>query len=39
MIPQNAIKKVKNDIHLEIAAGSLLAYGVFPQTSASIVIY
>jgi len=36
MIPQNAIKKVKNDIHLEIAAGSLLAYGVFPQTSEGI---
>ena len=36
MIPKNAIKKVKNDIHLEIAAGSLLAYGVFPQTAEGI---
>lgn len=36
MIPKNAIKKVKNDIHLEIAAGSLIAYGVFPQTAEGI---
>lgn len=36
MIPQKAIKKVKNEIHLEIAAGSLVAYGVFPQTSEGI---
>ena len=36
MIPKNAIKKVKNDIHLEIAAGSLIAYGVFPQTDEGI---
>ena len=36
MIPKNAIKKVRNDIHLEIAAGSLIAYGVFPQTSEGI---
>lgn len=33
MIPAKAIKKVKNDIHLEIAAGSLIAYGVFPSTN------
>ena len=36
MIPPKAIKKVKNEIHLEIAAGSLIAYGVFPQTSEGI---
>jgi murein DD-endopeptidase MepM/ murein hydrolase activator NlpD len=36
MIPPKAIKKVKNEIHLEIAAGSLLAYGVFPQTAEGI---
>jgi murein DD-endopeptidase MepM/ murein hydrolase activator NlpD len=36
MIPKKAIKKVRNDIHLEIAAGSLLAYGVFPQTQEGI---
>lgn len=36
MIPKNAIKKVKNEIHLEIAAGALLAYGVFPQTQEGI---
>ena len=36
MIPAKAIKKVKNEIHLEIAAGSLIAYGVFPQTSEGI---
>lgn len=36
MIPKNAIKKVRNEIHLEIAAGSLIAYGVFPQTSEGI---
>jgi hypothetical protein len=36
MIPEKAIKKVRNDIHLEIAAGSLLAYGVFPQTAEGI---
>lgn len=36
MIPPKAIKKVKNEIHLEIAAGSLIAYGVFPQTAEGI---
>lgn len=36
MIPPKAIKKVKNEVHLEIAAGSLVAYGVFPQTSEGI---
>jgi hypothetical protein len=36
MIPKKAIKKVKNEIHLEIAAGSLIAYGVFPQTNEGI---
>lgn len=36
MIPPKAIKKVKNEIHLEIAAGSLIAYGVFPQTNEGI---
>ena len=36
MIPPKAIKKVKNEVHLEIAAGSLIAYGVFPQTSEGI---
>lgn len=36
MIPPKAIKKVKNEIHLEIAAGSLIAYGIFPQTSEGI---
>lgn len=36
MIPSKAIKKVKNEIHLEIAAGSLVAYGVFPQTNEGI---
>jgi hypothetical protein len=36
MIPKKAIKKIKNDIHLEIAVGSLVAYGVFPQTQEGI---
>lgn len=36
MIPSKAIKKVKNEVHLEIAAGSLVAYGVFPQTNEGI---
>jgi DNA-binding FrmR family transcriptional regulator len=31
MIPKKAIKKFKNDIHREIAAGTLIAYGVFPR--------
>jgi hypothetical protein len=31
MIPEKAIKKFKNDIHREIAAGTLIAYGVFPR--------
>lgn len=36
MIPQKAIKKIKNDIHREIVVGHLLAYGFFPQTSEGI---
>ncbi|MGA1433075.1 MAG: hypothetical protein ACO32T_04765 [Candidatus Nanopelagicaceae bacterium] len=36
MIPQKAIKKIKNDAHREIVAGHLLAYGLFPSTSEGI---
>ncbi len=36
MIPDKAIKKVKNDTHREIIVGTLLAYGVFPQTKEGI---
>ena len=36
MIPQKAIKKIKNDVHREIVAGHLIAYGFFPQTTEGI---
>lgn len=36
MIPEKAIKKITKPAHLEIAVGSLIAYGVFPQTTEGI---
>lgn len=36
MIPQKAIKKIKNDAHREIVVGHMLAYGFFPSTSEGI---
>ncbi len=36
MIPDKAIKKIKNQAHIEIAVGSLIAYGVFPLTDEGI---
>ena len=35
-IPNKAVKKIKNDIHREIAAGILIAYGLFPRTNEGI---
>ena len=35
-IPSKAIKKFKKDIHREIAAGILIAYGLFPRTNEGI---
>jgi hypothetical protein len=36
MIPPKAIKKVKNETHLEMAAGFLLFYKIFPRTNEGI---
>ena len=35
-IPNKAVKKIKNDAHREIAAGILIAYGLFPRTNEGI---
>lgn len=35
-IPSKAIKKIKNDVHRDIVASNLIAYGFFPQTSEGI---
>jgi hypothetical protein len=35
-IPNRAVKKIRNDIHREIAAGILIAYGLFPRTNEGI---
>ena len=35
-IPNKAVKKIKNDVHREIAAGILIAYGLFPRTNEGI---
>ena len=34
--PNSAVKKIKNDAHREIAAGILIAYGLFPRTNEGI---